>query len=649
MSQMQAGQYLHTAGTQPLTTTDGKLDVRASELESILNTLAKEGKLEQVRALLEQLEGKDFATQATLAQAVQKLEALVTRLDQTLTVSGEVEAQLKGSDIELPVRVIEDDIPVDGLVRRFLFNQLDGNYIPNLMNPTEEMGVFGGADWSGVCPDGSPCLKLNGDNQRGRVISAGPLPPPWTVVIAFNNTKLTTSRLWHRSKVESSEGSGFIETRLRQSALEGVAALDVYYWDVTDSKTKLTTFLLPGLRHEYRNKFVVLAITYVPGRLMVHLNGAFISQAAVNMDTMVGSLVIGNTIGTASIGFQGLVSDYLEYHRELSDKEHYQIAQALSDKLQITPEPDNVRRARMHAKGLPSRPCLVPTPEGSGQVVHPGVVEFASPWNGYNFWMANTPYPMSDKQYELPIVLVSNDGQNWQEPPGIQNPIETWDGSVYYPDTDLFFDSASNQLWMYYLSSAPGTTRYYRRTSSNGVDWSARQEVMSLPYEDRILSPAVLHNGTEYVLYGVRHKDRTVARATSADGITWSALTACTSSGSPQGQIGFWHCDVSYDADDGKYYLWATDSERIYLYESSDGLAFSFVKTLLAPVDYEAPGEDADAPWASKRLYRPAVSRAEIGYYRLWFGTISRGGIECRTGYTDVRRIGGEWVSVPCR
>lgn len=87
MSQMQAGQYLHTAGTQPLTTTDGKLNVRASEIETILNKLASENKLEQARALLETLADTDYATEATLAQTVEKLQALLDRLEQAVPVS----------------------------------------------------------------------------------------------------------------------------------------------------------------------------------------------------------------------------------------------------------------------------------------------------------------------------------------------------------------------------------------------------------------------------------------------------------------------------------------------------------------------------------------------------------------------------------
>jgi len=59
-----------------------------------------------------------------------------------------------------------------------------------------------------------------------------------------------------------------------------------------------------------------------------------------------------------------------------------------------------------------------PTYDGSGQVVNPDVVYFPSGWHGYKYWLAMTPYPNSNDDYENPSILVSNDGAPGPSRPG---------------------------------------------------------------------------------------------------------------------------------------------------------------------------------------------------------------------------------------
>lgn len=124
---VKAGQYLHTDTVSPLATTEGKLHVKAPDLESVIADLATDSRLELVRSLLASLDGKTateetaeqvksvldaisdkVASETTLTQAVEKLNDLLDRLDQKLTIDGEV--QLKGSDVEdenpIPVKTV---------------------------------------------------------------------------------------------------------------------------------------------------------------------------------------------------------------------------------------------------------------------------------------------------------------------------------------------------------------------------------------------------------------------------------------------------------------------------------------------------------------------------------------------------------------
>jgi hypothetical protein len=85
-----ARQVLYGPDGNPISTTEGKLAVRAAELEE---------KLEAVRVLLNALAGEDFATQTTLAQILGKMiaaPATEAKQDSLATLVGAIEDKLDG-------------------------------------------------------------------------------------------------------------------------------------------------------------------------------------------------------------------------------------------------------------------------------------------------------------------------------------------------------------------------------------------------------------------------------------------------------------------------------------------------------------------------------------------------------------------------
>ncbi len=68
------------------------LPVADSALAQAVAQLATEGKLEEARALLKTISQKDFATQTTLSEVLQRLEAIEEQLE-----TGDAKVQLKGS------------------------------------------------------------------------------------------------------------------------------------------------------------------------------------------------------------------------------------------------------------------------------------------------------------------------------------------------------------------------------------------------------------------------------------------------------------------------------------------------------------------------------------------------------------------------
>jgi hypothetical protein len=74
--------------------------------------------------------------------------------------------------------------------------------------------------------------------------------------------------------------------------------------------------------------------------------------------------------------------------------------------------------------------CEIPTGEASGECTHPSVLDavqiLGKDWNGYRYWMAFTPYPGNDERrfrLENPSIVASHDGEHWQEPEGVRNPL----------------------------------------------------------------------------------------------------------------------------------------------------------------------------------------------------------------------------------
>lgn len=69
----------------------------------------------------------------------------------------------------------------------------------------------------------------------------------------------------------------------------------------------------------------------------------------------------------------------------------------------------------------------------------------------------------------------------------------------------------------------------YLKTSTDGVTWSAAQLVIDLtagnPDHVQIVSPAIVHDGTQFIMFSSK-SFTTLERRTSADGVNWSAPTA---------------------------------------------------------------------------------------------------------------------------
>lgn len=225
-------------------------------------------------------------------------------------------------------------------------------------------------------------------------------------------------------------------------------------------------------------------------------------------------------------------------------------------------------------------PLAVPTPDGNPSAGHPDVLTFDTPWNGYRYWMAFTPYPAEAR--EKPNIVASHDGVRWEVPAGLTNPIAPLSEAValghdYWSDTDLVMLNDTTMAVYFRGAKTNANDGVYRKTSTDGVTWSATTQVLSGAFAT-ILSPAIVRedDGT-FTMWCIDHTKATgnrVWRRTSPDGLTWSAASACTYQTPAVGTA--WHIDVIRAG--GKYHMLLASRDaawRLYYGKSSDGIAWT--------------------------------------------------------------------------
>ena len=267
------------------------------------------------------------------------------------------------------------------------------------------------------------------------------------------------------------------------------------------------------------------------------------------------------------------------------------------------------------------------TYDGSGQVTEPSVVTLDSPWHGFKYWMAFSPYPNGDESKENPSIAASNDGITWEVPRGLTNPLEI-PTSGYFADASLFYDSQSDQLWVYYIqvSGARDSLKVLRRVSSDGVHWLNKSELFQLPtYE--ALSPTVAKVDSTYTMWtvnsggsGCSAATSTIESRTSSDGIKWSG--SYSTNIALQGYV-MWHLTVTYVAPKQEY--WAAiaaypdglDCSDTFLFfaNSQDGVVWTtYSKPVLTP----------GSSWDNEEIYKSTVLfDGNTSRLRVWYSAVS--------------------------
>ena len=300
----------------------------------------------------------------------------------------------------------------------------------------------------------------------------------------------------------------------------------------------------------------------------------------------------------------------------------------LKDRLDDTSDKIGILNNRMKYTKNATNPLVIPTYDGNNQTTHPKVLYFPNAWNGWVYWMAHTPYPLSDDDYENPCISVSNDGVNWTDPVGITNPIdqptpqEIADG-YHMSDTHLVFNGNTLECW-YRFNKNGVIDVIYRKTSTDGVNWSQREVMLTKTGDEKVLSPAILFDENKYKMWYVNQNFK-VFYIESTDGFNWTTPQEVTVTFSDV-SVGYrpWHLDV---VKEGPYYQlilnagesskpFENDRKSLFFGVSQNPFTFT-----VKPIMFPTPPESGR--WDNYMLYR--ASLVKVGnLYRLFYSAMSQ-------------------------
>ena len=279
----------------------------------------------------------------------------------------------------------------------------------------------------------------------------------------------------------------------------------------------------------------------------------------------------------------------------------------------------------LQLKPYNQKPLDIKTFDGSDSPYHPTILYFKESWNGYKYWMAETPFSPQCRPYmdrnECPSIHVSNNGIDWKEV--TNNPIDNLNDNEiqeldYFSDPHLIYANNRLECW-YRFTHRGGDTNYYdnlqlvRKTSHDGVNWSNREILVNLATAEgnelgnMVVSPSILYQDGKYRMWYVNSESRItrgLSYSESKDGHNWEVKTDCVLQGKENMP---WHIDVNYI--DGKYYLVCYDFATLTLWESTDGIRFSYMKEILRPSVFGS--------FYGYKIYRACIIKDEK--YKIYF------------------------------
>ena len=254
--------------------------------------------------------------------------------------------------------------------------------------------------------------------------------------------------------------------------------------------------------------------------------------------------------------------------------------------------------------------------EGGNQLTHPKVIDLVTPVNGFRFWMAYTPYPYENDDYENPCIACSNDLIKWETPNGLSNPIdapENYANISYLSDTHLQYVNGMFEVWYRGVKIDNSGEVIFRKTSPDGITWSVSEVLKETTSAVilKLLSPSFVYDvgSSKYRIWVADAVEGKIDYYESPTGTDWVLVTGIA--------ITCWHLDVSYYEDIYEMVIIDVAGSNVTYFKSEDGVQWhSPTKLLLANRSHPYSLE-------YRLMYRPTLLKVN-GYYYLYYGTIDR-------------------------
>ncbi|HPG40561.1 MAG TPA: hypothetical protein PLP19_04500 [bacterium] len=223
----------------------------------------------------------------------------------------------------------------------------------------------------------------------------------------------------------------------------------------------------------------------------------------------------------------------------------------------------------------------LPTPDKSGQCVHPDIQYFEEGFNKNKFFLVYTPYPFSKNSYENPCLAVSNNGVDYDEFTISQNPLARTPKNGYNNDPELYFDKEKKEFYLFYLETVkPDYQNLIRLKSSDCIKWErSLVNHFVFPQDIFIVSPSIVKRDSIFYLFFVNlsryHYPIQFVKNIDSNNMNFEDRTTINTE-FPEGFIP-WHIDV-FPAGN-KFVMLACgpfSDSKLYLAVSSDLVNWTF-------------------------------------------------------------------------
>ncbi|HHX69203.1 hypothetical protein [Miniphocaeibacter sp.] len=246
--------------------------------------------------------------------------------------------------------------------------------------------------------------------------------------------------------------------------------------------------------------------------------------------------------------------------------------------------------------GNPKKPLDIKTyVKLDNHAVHPRVIYDESKQFNYPWIMVFTPYSFMDDQKENPSIVVSEDGENWYIPEGVENPIvgKIIPPNTHYSDPDIFINGKEIELWYRQSDKEKRLSRLCRIKTKDLINWSKEEVIFDYGTGGYGYGAStVVFKDGEYNLYYRNHmsfNSEGYVYRKSKDVKNWTEPVEINFDYGPKwSNFHAWHIEIDYIK--GKYYALnmaypenKPEGALLFAFESEDGINFKNPVKVIQP------------------------------------------------------------------